>query len=306
MIAPLPLQPGDKIGLVAPSHKINSGDLSEFTNMLDNWGYELVKGDNLFSEYHQFAGNDEERAEDFIKMINDPDIKAIFCARGGYGTVRILEKLDVPSIKKNPKWIIGYSDITVLHSYFNKVIECETIHAAMPVNFSNESGTNSAWIKLRSLLRGDLCEYEVPVHPLNRSGKSIGMLVGGNLSVLFSLRGTLCDLDTDGKILFIEDLDEYLYHIDRMMMNLKISGKLKNLKGLIVGGMIDMKDNTIPFGKSAFEIITDAVNDYSFPLVFNFPAGHGDLNDPIILGRNIILDVSAKVSKIQFFDRPIG
>jgi muramoyltetrapeptide carboxypeptidase len=174
----------------------------------------------------------------------------------------------------------------------------------MPVNFTNESITNPSWLKLRSLLSGNSCNYEIPEHELNRSGKSTGMLAGGNLSVLFSLRGTLCDLNTDNKILFIEDLDEYLYHIDRMMMNLKISGRLKNLKGLIVGEMTGIKDNNIPFGKNAYEIIKDAVNDYSYPVAFNFPAGHGDPNFPLILGRNITLDVKENISKIEFFDRP--
>ncbi len=303
MIVPLQLKEGDKIGIIAPSHKIIPSDLSEFSNMLVSWGYQPEYGFNIFGSFHQFAGKDEERADDFIQMINNPEIKAIICARGGYGTVRILEKLDILTIKKNPKWIIGYSDITVLHSFYNKVIECETIHAAMPVNFTNESIANPSWLKLRSLLRGDLCSYEIPAHELNRLGKSTGMLVGGNLSVLFSLRGTLCDLNTDGKILFIEDLDEYLYHIDRMMMNLKISGRLKNLKGLIAGEMTGIKDNNIPFGKTAYEIIKDTVNDYSYPVAFNFPAGHGDTNLPLLLGRNIKLEVNENLSNIEFFDR---
>ena len=303
MTAPLPLTSGDKIGLIAPSRKISSGDLEEFSKMIAEWGYQILYGENIYGEHNQFAGKDDERADDFIRMVNDPEIKAILSVRGGYGTVRILEKLDVASIKKNPKWIIGYSDITVLHSYYNKVIECETIHAAMPVNFTLESRTNPSWQKLWNVLRGDLTGYEIPTHELNRSGKTTGMLVGGNLSVLFSLRGTLCDLETDGKILFIEDLDEYLYHIDRMMMNLKISGKLKNLKGLIVGGMTEMKDNTVPFGKSAYEIIADAVNDYNYPVAFNLQAGHCDPNLPLILGRNIVLEVKGNVSKIDFFDR---
>ena len=304
MIAPLPLKPGDKIGLIAPSRKINSGDLDEFSEMISEWGYQIVYGQNLYGEHHQFAGKDDERAEDFLQMVKDPEIKAILTVRGGYGSVRILEMLDVKSIKKNPKWIIVYSDITVFHSFYNKVIECETIHAAMPVNFTRESRNNPSWQKLWGVLRGDMTGYEIPTHELNRLGKTTGMLVGGNLSVLFSLRGTLCDLETDGKILFIEDLDEYLYHVDRMMMNLKISGKLKGLKGLIIGGMTQMKDNTIPFGKSAYEIIADAVNDYNYPVAFNFQAGHCDPNFPLILGRNIVLEVKNNASKIEFFDRP--
>lgn len=302
MIAPLPLKPGDKIGLIAPSRKIDNGDLTTFIKLIEEWGYQVVLGENLYGVHHQFSGKDSERADDFIQMINDPDIKAILCVRGGYGTVRILDKLNKQLLQKNPKWIIGYSDITVLHSFYNKVIECETIHATMPVNFTLESKNNESWIRLRNVLRGDLIGYQINSHELNREGKVTGMLVGGNLSVLFSLRGTLCDLDTDGKILFIEDLDEYLYHIDRMIMNLRISGKLKKLKGLIIGGMTQMKDNNVPFGKSAYEIIADAVNDYSYPVVFDFPAGHCEPNLPLILGRNVILDCNDKRVKLDFFD----
>ena len=303
MIAPMPLIPGDKIGLIAPSRKIKQDDLVECGQLLEEWGYQIVLGENIYQQHHQFAGNDNERAEDFIKMITNPEIKAILSVRGGYGTVRILEKLNKTIIQKNPKWVIGYSDITVLHSYFNRVVECETIHASMPVNCKSDTVGNDTWQMLRKVLQGELIDYEIPGHEYNRTGKSTATLVGGNLSVLFSLRGTFCDLETDGKILFIEDLDEYLYHLDRMMMNLKISGKLKNLKGLIIGGMTEMKDNTVPFGKSAYEIIADAVNDYDYPVIYNFPAGHCEPNLPLILGRKVILNVNAEKAKLEFFDR---
>jgi muramoyltetrapeptide carboxypeptidase len=303
MIAPLPLKLGDKIGLIAPSRKVSTDDLDGCVKLLEEWGYQIVFGENLYQEHNQFAGNDEERAEDFLKMVTNPDINAILCVRGGYGTVRILEKLNQLEIQKNPKWVIGYSDITVLHSYYQKVIGCETIHASMPINFRDETSNNATWQKLNDILKGNLIGYEIPGHEFNRPGKAMAMLVGGNLSVLFSLRGTFCDLDTDGKILFLEDLDEYLYHLDRMMMNLKIAGKLKNLKGLVIGGMTDMKDNTVPFGRSAYEIIADAVNDYDYPVVYNFPAGHCEPNLPLILGRNVILEVKTEKAKLDFFDR---
>lgn len=303
MIAPLPLVPGDKIGLIAPSRKVNNLDLENFVNLLEEWGYQAVTGDNLYGNHHQYSGKDEERAEDFLKMIHNPEIKAIMCVRGGYGTVRILEKLNKQALRKNPKWIIGYSDITVLHSFYNKVIECETIHATMPVHFTPEKKNDESWIRLRDMLRGEMTTYAFDATDLNREGKVTGMLVGGNLSVLFSLRGTMSDLDTDGKILFIEDLDEYLYHIDRMMMNLKISGKLKKLKGLIVGGMTQMKDNNIPFGKDAYQIIADAVNDYNYPVAFGFPAGHCEPNLPMILGRTVILNCNQEIVKLDFTER---
>jgi len=305
MIAPLPLRPGDKIGLIAPSRKIKQEDLSGCVKLLEGWGYQIEFGDHLFKEHHQFAGKDEERAEDFIQMIMNPEIKAILCVRGGYGTVRILEKLSKEVIRKNPKWIIGYSDITVLHSYYNKVIGCETLHASMPVNYKTDALQNGTWQMLSKALKGDLIDYDIPAHEFNRQGKSTAMLVGGNLSVLYSLRGTFCDLDTDGKILFLEDLDEYLYHLDRMMMNLKISGKLENLKGLIIGGMTEMKDNTIPFGKTAYEIIADAVNDYEYPVIYNFPAGHCEPNLPLILGRTVIMDVKQDRARLEFYDRNV-
>jgi muramoyltetrapeptide carboxypeptidase len=300
MITPKPLKPGDKIGIVAPSRKVTSDDLEEAVNLLNQWGYEVVLGDNIYDVHHQFAGHDDIRAGDFEQMISNPEIKAILCARGGYGTVRLLEKLNTDIIKSNPKWVIGYSDITVLHSYFNKIIGCETIHGSMPINCLKETTENGTWKKLQQLLTGHLPVYSIPAHPLNKTGQSDGMLVGGNLSVLFSLRGTFCDIETDNRILFIEDLDEYLYHIDRMMMNLRISGKLKKLKGLIVGSMSDMKDNTVPFGKNAYEIIADAVSDYDFPVLFDFPAGHCEPNLPVILGRKINLEVSETGGKLEF------
>ena len=303
MIAPLPLKPGDKIGLIAPSRNVIHNDLAEAISMIESWGYQVVFGKNLYDIHHQFAGKDEDRAEDFMQMVLNPEIKAILCARGGYGTVRLLEMLDQVTIRKNPKWIIGYSDITVLHSYFNKVVGSETIHATMPINLKT-SAYGDSWQKLKQILKGDLIDYQFEPHELNKPGKITGTLVGGNLSVLFSLRGTFCDIETDDKILFIEDLDEYLYHIDRMMMNYKLAGKLKNLKGLIIGGMTKMKDNTVPFGKTAYEIVADEVNDYNYPVAFNFPAGHCEPNLPLILGRKVILDIKSEKVNLEFFDKP--
>ena len=305
MIEPHPLSPGDKIGLIAPSRKVSMDDMHVCVQLLEKWGYTVVFGTNIHKKYHQFAGTDEERAEDFVQMILDPEVKAILCVRGGYGAVRILEKLDKHQIQKNPKWVIGYSDITVFHSYYNNVIGIETIHASMPVNCKTETIKTDTWLMLRKILQGDLINYDIPTHEFNHHGQSTAKLVGGNLSVLYSLRGTFCDVDMDGKILFLEDLDEYLYHLDRMMMNLKISGKLKNLKGLIIGGMNEMKDNKVPFGKTAYEIIAEAVKDYDYPVIFNFPAGHSEPNLPLILGRTVIMDVTSEKVSLKFLDRNI-
>lgn len=301
MITPPPLVKGDTIGIIAPSRKVSENDLVDAVNLIESWGYNVEFGKSIFDEKHQFAGSDEDRADDFTSMMKSLNIKAILCARGGYGTVRILEGLNRKVIQQHPKWIIGYSDITVLHSFINQTVGFETIHATMPINLKSGTVVGDSWQKLQHILSGGMVDYKFPSNEINRMGKSTGMLIGGNLSVLYSLRGTFCDLDTSGRILFLEDLDEYLYHIDRMMMNLKISGKLKGLKGLIVGGLTDMKDNAVPFGKTAQEIIADAVADYDFPVAFNFPAGHCEPNLPLILGRKVILDVQTDEVKLEFF-----
>ncbi|MCK6650038.1 MAG: LD-carboxypeptidase, partial [Bacteroidia bacterium] len=228
-------------------------------------------------------------------MLDDTSIKAVISARGGYGTVRIIDKLNFSTFKKHPKWIIGYSDITVLHSHIHNM-GIQTLHATMPINFKvNEEATET----LRKSLFGEKIHYSFEPHALNKNGKAEGILVGGNLSLLYALCGSNSDIDTKGKILFIEDLDEYLYHIDRMMMNLKRSGKLSGLTGLIVGGMSDMKDNAVPFGKTAEAIILDAVKEYNYPVCFHFPCGHIDRNLAIILGKKVELTLENGYSEIK-------
>ena len=220
--------------------------------------------------------------------LNDKNIKAVIVARGGYGTVRLMEHVDFTEFKKHPKWVIGYSDITVLHSAIHN-IGIATIHATMPLNFSKNQEATRSLIKA---LLGKLTDIETEENYSNISGTSKGQLVGGNLSLLYALSGTPYNIDTRDKILFIEDLDEYLYHLDRMMMQLKLSGKLSCLKGLVVGGMTDMKDNAIPFGKFPEEIILDAVKDYNYPVCFDFPAGHIDRNLAMYFGREVELNVA--------------
>ncbi len=291
MKTPLYLKKGDKIGIVACAGKISRDAIQPAIDILKDWGLEVVLGKNLFKTDHQFSAKDAERATDLQRMLDDTSVKAIISARGGYGTIRIIDKINFSKFKKYPKWIIGYSDITVLHSHIH-TMGIETIHATMPINFTkNKEATES----LRKALFGEKLDYEIKSHPLNRKGETKAQLVGGNLSLLYALAGSVSDIDTKGKILFIEDLDEYLYHIDRMMMNLKRAGKLKNLKGLIVGGMTGMKDNTILFGKTVEEIILDAVKEYNYPVCFNFPAGHIDRNFALVLGRKVKLSVGSKV-----------
>ncbi len=294
------LKPGDKIGIVSTARKISREELQPAVECFEKEGFEIVFGKNLFKELNQFSGTDDERAEDFQLMMDDSEIKAILCARGGYGTVRIIDKLDFTAFRKNPKWICGFSDVTVLHSHIWQNFGIETIHSIMPVQLKKLGGESDAAKTLVKSLKGNALDYQFPAHPLNRTGSAEGILVGGNLSILYSLLGSVSDIDTAGKILFIEDIDEYLYHIDRMMMAMKRAGKLDKLKGLVIGGMSDMKDNTIPFGKNAEEIILDAVKEYGFPVCFNFPAGHIDTNCAIYIGKSAKLEVSKAKSTLDF------
>ena len=294
------LKEGQKIGLISTARKISREELEDAIKSIENWGLEVVLGENLFNGHHQFSGNDEERASDLQHMLDDEDIKAILCVRGGYGTVRIIDKIDFSSFQKQPKWLAGFSDVTVLHSQIHK-LNTASIHSTMPISFS--SNTSEAVSSLKKALMGNNLNIETPGHPLNRLGKASGQIVGGNLSILYSLLASPSDINTDGKILFIEDLDEYLYHIDRMMMTLKRSGKLSHLKGLIVGGMTKMNDNTIPFGKNAEEIIIDAVSEYNYPVCFNFPAGHISDNRALKLGLAAQLKVD-KTSTLNYEESP--
>ena len=292
MIQPSYLKKGDKIAIVASARKISREEIKPAIDIFKNWGLEVVLSKNLFKSDNQFSGTDDERTEDLQTILDDVSIKAIISARGGYGTIRIIDKIDLAKFKQHPKWIVGYSDITVLHSHIHN-LGIETIHATMPINFTKNAAATES---LRSALFGEQLKYELENHPLNKKGICEGELTGGNLSLIYALTGSVSDINTQGKILFIEDLDEYLYHIDRMMVNLKRSGKLSHLAGLIIGGMTDMKDNAIPFGKTAEEIILDAVKEYDYPVCFNFPAGHIDKNMALYFGKKVKLKVEAKTS----------
>lgn len=297
MIHPNYLQKEDTVAIVSTARKISSDKIIPAIKLLEKWGLNVIIGETIGSEENQFAASDEKRIADFQQQLDNPKVKAIWCARGGYGTVRIVDKLDFSAFKKHPKWIVGYSDITVLHSHIHN-FGIETLHATMPINLENNS--QQTLESLKKSLFGKNLSYEVSADEKNKSGNASGELVGGNLSVLYSLMGSNSSIKTDGKVLFIEDLDEYLYHIDRMCINLKRNGYFDNLKGLIVGGMTDMHDNEIPFGKTAEEIILDCVSEYNFPVVFNFPAGHLDDNRALILGRKVTLEVGEIKSKITF------
>lgn len=294
MITPSSLKQGDTVAIVATARKVSPEEMQPAIDILNNWGLEVVLGKNLYHQQNQYSGSDEERLEDFQNALNDENIKAILFARGGYGTVRIIDQINFLKFKKNPKWLIGFSDATVIHSHVHSHYGIQTIHAPMAVNFSKTP--QETLMKLKNVLTGVNFKFQNSNFSLNKKGNAKGLIIGGNLSLLYALNNTPSDIDTRDKILFIEDLDEYLYHIDRMMLNLKQSGKLKHLKGLIVGGMTEMKDNAVPFGKTAEEIISEHIAEYDYPVCFNFPAGHIPNNNPLIFGKDAELIVEDDVS----------
>lgn len=290
------LKKGDRVAIAATARKVSPQEMEPAIKLLQHWGLEVVIPEGLYAADNQMAGTDSHRAAVLQNLIDDNEIKAILCARGGYGTVRILDCLNLTALEQHPKWIIGYSDVTALHSHIHNLLGMETLHATMPINIPPDATAvpYPATDSLKQALFAGSCEYNIQCSTtLLRPGKAEGVVVGGNLSVLYSIVGSQSDIDTAGKILFIEDLDEYLYHIDRMMMCLKRSGKLRNLRGLIVGGMSDMHDNAIPFGKTAEEIIWDAVKEYDYPVCMGMPFGHiGMENLALILGRQTTLNIT--------------
>jgi muramoyltetrapeptide carboxypeptidase len=287
MFTPSYLNAGDTVALTCPARKISFEEIKQAIQILESWGLNVVLGKTIGLAHHQFAGNDAERAKDLQYWLNDSSIKAIISCRGGYGTVRILDSLHYDRFLISPKWVVGYSDITSLHSHLNTVMGIASLHATMPINFSTND--SFALQSLKDALFGQKLEYTFNAHELNIEGVMQGDIVGGNLSIIYSLLGTKTGISTFDKILFLEDLDEYLYHIDRMMMALKRAGKLNGLRGIIVGAMTDMKDNAIPFGKNAEEIISEHICNLGIPVCFGFPAGH------IADNRAIKLGVEAKI-----------
>jgi muramoyltetrapeptide carboxypeptidase len=297
MTTPPILQKGDTIALLATARKNTVDNLKPAIDMLHSWGLEVVIGSTIGLDDNQLAGTDAQRAADFQKQMDNPNIKAIWCVKGGYGTVRIIDLLDFSKFKQNPKWIIGFSDITVLHNHLN-TMGFKSIHAVMPITVPR--ATPEAIETLRISLFGEKLAYSIPSDLMNRLGNATGQIVGGNLSILYSLLGSTSAIDCNDKILFIEDLDEYLYHIDRMMMNLKRNGCLESVKGIIVGSMTKMKDNDIPWGKDAVAIIEDVTAKYAIPVIYNFPAGHIRDNRALILGSTITMEVTTKTSTVSF------
>ena len=252
---------------------------------LQEWGYQVKVGKTVGSNSkNYFSGTDEERLNDFQQMLDDDEVKAVLCGRGGYGMGRIIDKIDFKKFKKQPKWIAGYSDITVLHSHLYSNYYISSLHTPMAGAFNDGGDKNEFVISLKNVLEGKKIKYSCPPHEFNRKGEAIGELIGGNLALLAHLTGTDSDIKTRGRILFIEDVGEYSYNIDRMLHQLKRSGKLSKLAGLIIGGFTDIKDTERPFGKSVYEIIHDIIKEYDFPVCFDFPVSHTDRNYALKVG----------------------
>jgi muramoyltetrapeptide carboxypeptidase len=292
MKTPPSIKKGDKIRIVSPAGKVKEEHVLPAVEWLQNQGYKVELGKHVFAGHYQFAGTDKQRLEDMQMALGDEETAAIICSRGGYGTVRIIDKLNFRNFLESPKWIVGFSDITILHVCLNN-LGFSTIHGAMPRYFFDESGNQSENLDtLMKLLTGEKVNYSIQTSQTVRPGKASGELVGGNLSIISSLQGTKYEIDTFGKILFLEDIDEFLYHTDRMVHQLKLSGKLDNLAGLILGDFTDMKDNESPFGKTVEEIVMEAVEEFGYPVCFGFPAGHDKKNLALAFGKKWEMEVS--------------
>ena len=294
---PAPLQAGQRVALVSPARKISAAELAPAITTLAEWGLDVVLGDSIAGDYHQFAGDDDCRRRDFQQQLDDPGIRAIFCARGGYGTARIVDGLDLTRFAEAPKWVAGFSDVTVLHCHL-LARGFASLHSVMPVVFHQPDGA-AALHTLRQALFGEaLAPLAAPPHGLNRPGTATGELVGGNLSLLHTLTGTASQVAFAGRILFLEDLDEYLYHIDRMLLHLHRSGQLAGVAGLVVGQFSQMRDNTVPFGSSALEIIDHYAQFYGFPVGYGFAVGHEADNRALVVGQVATLTVNADGSRL--------
>ncbi|MEQ8520788.1 MAG: LD-carboxypeptidase [Vicingaceae bacterium] len=297
MIRPPNLKKGDRVALLSTARKIDAAILNDATEVFGKWGLEIVPAPKLFAAQDQFAGSDDERIENLQWALDDPSVKAILCARGGYGTARIIDHLNWKVFLDLPKWIIGYSDVCVLHGHLQNM-GVESLHASMPVNFDNNSPESLQGIQ--DALFGSTIGYQFAPDSFNTPGSASGPVVGGNLSIMYSLVGSSSMPPLKGSILFLEDLDEYLYHIDRMIVALKRAGVFETISALVVGGMTDMNDNEIPFGKNPVEIIADQLEEYSFPISFGMPAGHLSDNLPLIFGRPAHLEVNEQGSSLKF------
>ena len=297
MVIPF-LKQGSKVAIAAPARMVTQEEMAFGIQWLKDMGFVPVYDDRLFNQHYIFSGDDDTRAAVFQDYLDNEEIDAIWLARGGYGSIRIIDKLDFTKFLQHPKWIVGFSDGTILHGKLNR-LGVPSLHASMPFYFANK--TPEAKQSLYDALTGKTLQYAFSSDPLNRCGEAEAEVVGGNLSVLIGLMGSETFPETDGKILFIEEVDEYIYHIDRMMHCLKRAGKLNRLKGLVVGGLTQIHDNTHPFGMTAEQVIAEAVSEYDYPVCFGFPAGHWDDNKALYLGLSSRLIVTKE--KVVYLKR---
>jgi len=321
-ILPKFLQKNDTVALVATAKKLDVSIVENARKHLENCGLQVIVGESATASFHQFSGDDHVRTKDFQTQLNNPNVKAIICLRGGYGSVRIIDHLDFSEFVKHPKWIVGYSDVTVFQNHVLKNYNIASLHAEMPLNYpphvplaqtsrSDEGGypplartcspcQNDSLEALKNALFGTFDPFQLQPNPLNKIGSTKAELVGGNLAILCNLLGSVSEIDTTGKILFLEDIGEYLYAIDRMMMTLKRAGKLEKLAGLTIGQFTNLQDNEIPFGKTAYEIIAEHTAEYNYPVMFDIPAGHSEINKTLVFGGTYTLDVSKNSAALTF------
>lgn len=288
------IKKGALFGLISPAGKTEAQVVKNAEKFLEANGYRSTRGKYASSEYYQFSGTDEQRIADMQAFLDNSQVDVIWCCRGGYGTSRIIEQLNFSAMPKKPKWIVGFSDITVFHATLQNIYNVASIHGPMPVNLQPQDDQQQGFLHLLELLEGQDLTINTPANQLNRWGTAGGKLTGGNLSLLSSLTGTKYDFDPRGKILFIEEVGEQLYHLDRMMQHLKLAGKLEQLSGLVVGQLTEMNDKPTPFGLSANEIIMEAVQHYDYPVIFDFPSGHALLNEPLLMGVQTHIQVNEK------------
>ena len=292
-----PLQPNDLVRIVSPSGVIDPSFIEGAAKVLSSWGLRVQEGSYCREKYGRFAGTEAQRIADLQQALDDPDTKAILCSRGGYGLTQIVDKLDFKTFCSCPKWLIGFSDVTVLHNAITN-LGFPSVHAIMAKHLTELAFDTEAVSRLRDLLFGNLPEYTIPAHPQNRSGKATGKLIGGNLSVIYGLRGTPFDLPYEGNILFIEDIAEKPYHIDRMLQNLRLGGVFQKISGLVVGQFSDCDEDPL-MNKSIEGIIHEALNESDIPVMFNFPAGHVDDNRPLVMGCSATMIVSASECQLK-------